>query len=585
MKLPSGGFFEKNKNRIVAVTFILTFGMFCFFSLMDLNKRVSDYQFFAKKINEIIRNTYDSETLYTNLRITNYINALIDAHQVAAHVLAGDQLSIQRAFGHVYSDFRSRAVPIASVVVFDQGGKMLFSQVDPVLSFHDESFDSPNLREALSQGRPVYGFEAAAGRPLNYDLAIPIVSQASQEVVGVVGIAIHSGWFHFRLGGILGKVKTAIVADGHLVHDDRTFSSTFEPYQALLAKEKRKSDLIFFETLIDGLDLAQGFVAHKVGSEHYLISSGQRLFNHKDEQVGVLLVAYDMTDFRDRQWGYFYLWVVFFACTALVLFLISYFGFRKYDQIISAQNKKLAYQSKQCALGEMLSYIGHQWRQPLNALSLTIQNIELQSTLGKLDDNLIKKQVAAANKNIHYLTTIIEDWRALLTSGTSRQLIELSDSVSRAIGIVHPVLERDRIQVVNGIKGPIQTHGFVNDLVQLTVNVLLNAKDALVSREDERLVQLSSRQENGFVVVEFQDNGGGIPPKLLERVFEPYLTTKEHHAGTGLGLYLCRQIAGNLDQGAVWAENRTFEFDGKRYHGACICLKFKPAREENCFES
>lgn len=578
------GFFEKNKNRIVGVTFILTFCMFCFFSLMDLNKRVKDYHFFAKKINGIIREIYDSETNYTNLRITNFINALIDENQIAALVLHKDKNAIQAALGHVYSDFRNRSVPVACVTVFDRKGELLFSQVDPVFPPHDGRHESISLLEAFSTGKKVYGFEAGNGL-LHYDIAIPIISPDRQEMVGAVEIAIHPDWFHFRVGGALGNVKTAIITNGGLVNDDQAFSSAFEPYKAIFAHEKRKSDIAFFETFADRLDLSQDLIEQKIGHEHYLISSSQKLLNPLNEQVGVLLVAYDMTDFRNRQWGYFYLWILFFACTTLVMFLISHFGFRKYDQIISAQGKKLAHRSKQCALGEMLSYIGHQWRQPLNALSLTIQNIELQSQLGKLDAGLVKKQVGAANRNIQYLTTIIEDWRSLLTSGTTRQLIELSDSVSRAIGIVHPVLERDRIFIANRINGPVQTHGFVNDLVQLTVNVLLNAKDALIHREEDRLIILSTRQENGLVIVEFQDNGGGIPPKLLNKVFEPYLTTKEDTSGTGLGLYLCRQIAENLDQGAVWAENREFEFEGKRYHGACICLKFKAASKENSCES
>lgn len=583
MTSPSTRFFAKNKNRIVVVTFILTFVMFCFFTLMDLNKRVSDYHFFAEKITQIIRNTYESETRYTNLRIINFISALIDERQVVAHVLNRDENSIQSAFEHVYDDFRNRSVPIASVAVFDQEKNLLFREVDPTLPPHEDSLESMSLSRAMSKGSPVYGFENDAG-PLHYDIAIPIVSGASSKPVGVVEIAINSAWFHFRLGGILENVKTAIVTDGNLVRNEGTFSSMFEPYQTLLAAEKRKTDIDFFESIIDRVDPSLDAINLKVDREHYLLSSSQKLFNTRNEQVGILLVAYNMTDFRDRQWGYSYLWVLFFSCTALVLFLITYFGFRKYDQIISAQGKQLAHRSKQCALGEMLSYIGHQWRQPLNALSMTIQNIELQSKLGKLDDSLINKQVTAANKNIQYLTTIIEDWRALLTSGTTRKIIELRDSVSRAIGIVHPVLEQNRISVDNQITGPIQTHGFANDLVQLTVNVLLNAKDALINCNDERIIHLSNRREDEFVVVEFQDNGGGIPPKLLTRIFDPYLTTKEDSAGTGLGLYLCRQIAENLDEGEVWAENREFEFDGKRYSGACICLKFKPTSEENSGE-
>jgi hypothetical protein len=240
----------------------------------------------------------------------------------------------------------------------------------------------------------------------------------------------------------------------------------------------------------------------------------------------------------------------------------------------------LAQRSKQCALGEMLGYIGHQWRQPLYNLSLIVQNIGLQNQFGKLDDTLLNNQITQANLNIRYMSNIIDDWRSLLMSGSSRTVIELQSSVERAIAMVAPVMEQSRVIIENRITSPVHTMGFLNDLVQLTINVLLNARDQLSLVTGERFILLSCREESEeLVTVTFQDNGGGIPEHLLKRIFEPYVTTKDKADGTGLGLYLCQQIVDNLDQGRVWAENRSFELNGKVLHGACICLQFARTNE------
>lgn len=580
-------FLEKNEKRIILFTYVFIFIMFCFFSLMDLRKNISDYQFFAGKINETIQNFYKSEIHYLNLRITNYIDSVAADRDVATLLERNDRDGLREVFQPLSSDFRNRSIPLICLMVFDAEGNVLYESNNHSSGKTTEIRRSSTLESVLKTREPAYGFEFH-GTPLHYSISLPITAGQGGRFAGAIEIELDPAWFHFKLGWFLRNIKTAIVRNDKTLSEDVYGSHLPANYDVVYDEKRRRDDIDFFRPIAEDLDFGRETIAMKVGEDHYLISTQQELFSLEEKgrkSIGRLLVAYDMSDFINRQWGYFYLWVVFFACTAGVMFLISYVGFKKYDKIITAQNKKLASRSKQCALGEMIGYIGHQWRQPLNALSMTIQNIELHHGLGRLDDQLLKNQVAAANKNISYLTQVIEDWRALLSSGNSRQKIELADSVDLAINIVRPVLEKTRITVENRIAGPVRTCGFVNDLVQLSVNVILNAKDALAAREGEHVIRISCRKDNGFAIVEFQDNGGGIPRKLLKKVFDAYLTTKDGTAGTGLGLYLCRQIAENLDEGEVWAENRQIEFCGQTYWGACICLRFKIHNEEDNCES
>lgn len=570
-------FFESNKNRIVIVTFFFLFCMFCFFSLMDLQKRTLDYRYFTTKINEIIKKSYTTETSFLNIRLSNYMNAKIRDMAVTEIAARKDKAGLKKFIDPLYGDLGLRFIPVIAATVYDGDGTVLYQKRNPNLAVHSDISTPLTVKSAIISRKPAYGFETDS-MSLHYSVSVPIVKDVSSPAVGAIELAINPAWFHFKLRWELENVKSAIISKDKVLVPDETYSYLRDEH-LLANQEQIKSDNVFFKSILDRIDINYEISNLKIGKEYYLISTSPILLSHDNKEVGRFLVAYDMTEFRERQWGYFYVWLIFFFITAGIMLLISLVGFRKYERIITEQGKKLAHRSKQCALGEMLSYIGHQWRQPLNTLSLTIQNIELQNRLGNLDSGMLEKQVALANRNIEYLTQVIEDWRSLLISGTNRQIIDLAASVNRAIGIVTPALESSSIQVENRITGSFTTFGFVNDLVQLTVNVLLNAKDALASQEGNRIILLTCSEENGMVTVTFQDSGGGIPEHLLEKVFEAYLTTKDDAKGTGLGLYLCRQIAENLDNGKVWAENRAFEFNGTRYYGACISLQFKHISE------
>lgn len=568
---------ENNKNRIIAGTFVLLFCMFCFFSLMDLQKRMLDYRYFATKINEVIKKTYTSETSFLSLRLSNFLNAKIGDLDIIGLVARRDVAGLKNVIDPLYGDLGLRFIPVLAATVYDGQGAVLYQKRNPDMTVHADAATPPTIQSALVTRKPACGFEADS-LSLHYSISVPIVKDASSPAVGAIELAINPAWFHFKLRWQLENVKVAIISRDKVLVPDETYA--YFKYEHLLANQDQiERDNAFFTSLLDRIDLNYEIMNLKAGSNYYLISTSPILLSHDNKEVGRFLVAYDMTEFRERQWGYFYIWILFFSVTAGLMLLISLVGFRKYERIITEQGKKLAHRSKQCALGEMLSYIGHQWRQPLHTLSLTIQNIELQNRLGKLDGSMLEKQVALANKNIEYLTQIIEDWRSLLTTGTTRQVIDLAESVNRAIGIVAPALDSCGIHVDNRISGSFKTLGFVNDLVQLTVNIMLNAKDALAGREGERIIRLSCSEEKGIVTVTFQDSGGGIPENLLEKVFEAYHTTKDDATGTGLGLYLCRQIAENLDSGRVWAENREFEFNGMHHFGACITLQFKTISE------
>ncbi|ACM21084.1 sensor histidine kinase [Geotalea daltonii FRC-32] len=572
-------FLEANKNRIVIVTYILLFCMFCFFSLMDLHKRTSDYAYFANKINSFIKNAHDSESEYLSSRLANYVSAVAQEKDFARLLESSDTEALQKAAEPAFQDFGKRYVPVISVLIYDRNGKLRYHMIPPSIPHDPERFRPNVSKEVFTTKKYTYGYETNIV-PLYFCTVLPVRDSLS-NVVGTIEIGVDLSFFHYNLKWFLKDVKTAIFSKGKLIENQGAYKTDSAEYVYDYYRKLKANDIQFFNQFKDRIDFKRTKNDIQLGERYYLVSTSQVLRDNGGREVGKYLVAYDMTELRSRHWGYFYVWLLFFAITASVMLFINLVGFRKYERIITNQDKMLAQRSKQCALGEMLGHIGHQWRQPLYNLSLIVQNIGLQNQLGKLDDTLLNNQITQANQNIQYMSNIIDDWRSLLMSGSSRTVIELQASVERAIAMVAPVMEQSRITIENRITSQVHTMGFVNDLVQVTINVLLNARDQLSLITGERVVLLSCQEDiDSLVTVTFQDNGGGIPNHLLRRIFEPYVTTKDKADGTGLGLYLCRQIVENLDQGRVWAENRSFVLLGKEQYGACICLQFAKIPKE-----
>ena len=572
-------FLETNKKRIIVVTYILLFCMFCFFSLMDLYKRTTDYTYFANKINSFIRNAHDSESEYLCSRLVNYVGAVVQENNFAALLEKGDTASLKKVADHIFSDFGKRYVPVISVLMYDGNGALKYHRIHPSFS-PDLAQLRPNVtKEFFATKKYAYGYQTDVA-PLYFCTMLPIRDHLS-NVVGTIEIGVDLSFFHFNLKWFFKDIKTALFSKGKLLENKVANRISSDDYVYDYSRNLQTNNSEFFSPFIDRIHFKRYIDTIKIEDKFYLVASSLILRDIKGSETGRYLVAYDMTELRSRHWGYFYVWLLFFAITACVMLCINMVGFSKYERIITDQEKMLAQRSKQCALGEMLGHIGHQWRQPLYNLSLIVQNIGLQNQLGKLDNTLLDNQIIQANQNIQYMSNIIDDWRSLLMTGSSRTEIELQASVERAIAMVAPVMEQSRITIENRITSPVHTMGFVNDLVQLTINVLLNARDQLTKVSGERIILLACREEaDSMVTVTFQDNGGGIPEHLLKRLFEPYVTTKDKADGTGLGLYMCRQIVENLDQGKVWAGNRSFELLGKSQYGACICLQFARITEE-----
>ncbi|MFZ7942289.1 MULTISPECIES: sensor histidine kinase [Bacillaceae] len=230
----------------------------------------------------------------------------------------------------------------------------------------------------------------------------------------------------------------------------------------------------------------------------------------------------------------------------------------------AAKNKQkdelLIEQSRLAAMGGMVASIGHQWRQPLNTLSLLMNDLREALEFGEINDQYIDRFTRESMLQIKHMSRTINDFRKFYKPNREKMPFSVGDSIEEALSIFSISLKNHEIQVEFEYRGQQMAYGYPNEYSQVVLNVLTNARDAFVQRDiSRRKLWIKINETEEFVTAEFIDNAGGIEPILLKRVFDPYFTTREN--GTGLGLYITKLILEKMN-GSVSVENTS---DGARF--------------------
>lgn len=234
--------------------------------------------------------------------------------------------------------------------------------------------------------------------------------------------------------------------------------------------------------------------------------------------------------------------------------------------------KMLIQQSKMAAMGDMISMIAHQWRQPLNQLSYTLMNIEGAYAHHELNQTYLHEKVAEADRTLHYMSHTIDDFRNFFRPDKSRERVALDACVEQTLKLLEKMLVSHHITVETELNCTIELPLYRNEAIQVLINLILNAKDVLSERNvASPTITIACYETGQFVVIRVCDNAGGVNDAHAERIFEPYFSTKQGMHGTGLGLYMSRTIVVEHFNGELTFENRD--------DGACFYVKIGKTQE------
>ncbi|MDD2273986.1 MAG: PAS domain S-box protein [Desulfuromonadaceae bacterium] len=220
------------------------------------------------------------------------------------------------------------------------------------------------------------------------------------------------------------------------------------------------------------------------------------------------------------------------------------------------QEQLLIQQSRQAAMGEMIGNIAHQWRQPLNTLGLYTQRLGYFYGSPCFTKEFLDASVAKSNEIIQYMSRTIDDFRNFFSTEQDKSDFTADEAVKKVLSLVEANFKEHRIRVEIVNKKATTIHGFPNEYAQVLLNILINAKDALIERTIESpCLKITLDGKNGKSLVTVSDNAGGIPDDIIDKIFDPYFSTKGPQQGTGVGLFMCKNIIENKMSGKLSVRN------------------------------
>jgi signal transduction histidine kinase len=211
---------------------------------------------------------------------------------------------------------------------------------------------------------------------------------------------------------------------------------------------------------------------------------------------------------------------------------------------VEHQKAMLHQKSKLAAMGEMFDNIAHQWRQPLNLLGTIIQHAEFAFPRGKVDEAYIRKMSADSMAQIIFMSQTIDDFRNFVKPDRQNIHFDLNRSIKESLRLLDGMFSSNGITIsVKYSDDMVIAMGSPSEFKQVVINLLQNARDALMEHNQTNpLIQICIFSEQTDAILTIEDNGGGIPAHIIERIFEPYFTTKEEGVGSGIGLHISNEI-------------------------------------------
>ncbi|MGB5867981.1 MAG: HAMP domain-containing sensor histidine kinase, partial [Arcobacteraceae bacterium] len=266
--------------------------------------------------------------------------------------------------------------------------------------------------------------------------------------------------------------------------------------------------------------------------------------------------------------------IIIFCVLIIIVILLSLLlsyaikqRFEHYKTKVKEKDQLLFQQSKMAAMGEMIENIAHQWRQPLSIISTASSGLKVQQEYSMMTKELLNNGLDNISESVEYLSQTIDDFRNFYKEDKLKKSFNVSQTIQKAIHLLHSRFKKKNIELVVQ-KSEVELYGLQNELMQVFMNILNNARDVLENMELERkLIFVNVKKLENSIKISFYDNGNGVDEEIISKLFDYKFTTKEQQNGTGVGLYMSKLIV-EKSGGTIEVHNKEYEYQGKNYKGA-----------------
>lgn len=595
--------FYKYKHIILAPIFLILFLFIALFLLKDQSSRIqiyldqqssmaqgqyanvyNSYETIAKSVFILIGNSELVRSAYRNFYQTTDLEQQNQFRQ-----------GIFELLNQRYASFRELGLEQLHFHTKDNHSLLRFHKPD---WYGDDLSDIRySVKFVNEYKRFISGFEL--GRVVHGFRYVFPISDSNGIHLGSVEVSISSDYFLQAIHRSFDAITTSFIVDkslseGYLFDNpNSTYYISHENENYLSAKSTKHDDkeLVIKKSFISGIknevnnNIAKKelFSIYNKVDNKSIVATFIPIRDLKSNRVVAYLVSYKYSPYLDELNSDFLkifilipiVMILFYILIIKLIKLLNKITQQKDDEIeqekILRQRDNLLYQqSKMASLGEMISNIAHQWRQPLSAISTAASGLKLQSELGVLEQkDVIKTSDNIVNYTL-YLSKIIDEFRNFVKQDTVKIDTNLKTILDKSLLLIDSKLKNLPIMVINQNTLDTKLCTYENEIIQSIIKILQNAIEVLLKdeHEDDKIIIISTFLEKDTINISIQDSGHGIQEENMDKIFDPYFTTKHQAQGVGLGLYVAYQIITNQLKGNIQVSNKNFSLNNKEYFGA-----------------